>query len=170
MLFLVVLIVASVARERIDEVDDFDPFDSDRDKYAAASGWMMFASVMGIVTEAFIVVARFLNFSVVNRNFSLIGVMVRKYRMWSNDIDTIIHFQDVVTSFVFMACMFAGWVPNAQYSGDVKDERQECEAKNTTLVGDHCDQLNNVEDAQAATAVGLHTLSQFRYNNSNPYI
>ena len=82
MLFLVVLIVASVARERIDEVDDFDPFDNDRDKYAAASGWMMFASVMGIVTEGFIVVARFLNFSVVNRNFSLIGVMVRKYRMW----------------------------------------------------------------------------------------
>ena len=69
-----------------------------------------------------------------------------------------------------MACMFAGWVPNAQYSGDVKDERQECEAKNITLVGDHCDQLNNVEDAQAATAVGLHTLSQFRHNNSNPYI
>ena len=78
MLFLVVLIVASVSRDRIDDVDDFEPFDSDRDKYAAASGWMIFVSVMGIVTETFIVIARFLNFSVVNRNFSLIGVMVRK--------------------------------------------------------------------------------------------
>lgn len=77
MLFLVVLIVSSVSRERIDDVDDFDPFDNDRDKYAAASGWMIFVSVMGIVTETFIVIARFLNFSIVNRNFSLVGVMVR---------------------------------------------------------------------------------------------
>ena len=67
----------------------------------------------------------------------------------------ILHFlllQDVVTSFVFMACMFAGWVPNAVHSGDVKDEREDCEAL-TQPVGDRCDQLKDVESAMAATAV-----------------
>lgn len=54
-----------------------------------------------------------------------------------------------------MACMFAGWVPNAEYSDDVKNVREDCEAQNATLVGDHCNQLKKVESAQAATAVGL---------------
>ena len=67
-----------------------------------------------------------------------------------------------------MGCMFAGWVPNAEYSGDVKDVREDCEAYNATLVGNHCDQLKDVESAQAATAVG-HTLSQIYYNSSLPY-
>ena len=53
-----------------------------------------------------------------------------------------------------MACMFAGWVPNARYSADVKDERQDCEMLKQP-VGDRCDQLKDVESAMAATAVGL---------------
>lgn len=59
-----------------------------------------------------------------------------------------------MTSFVFAACMFAGWVPNAVYAKDVKDMREDCEAQ-TGPVGDYCDQLNDVESAQAATAVSL---------------
>ena len=78
-LCVVVLITASISKERIEEVDDFDPFDDDRDRYGAVSGWMIFVSVMGIVTEGFIVVSRFLNLSIVNKNFALIGVMVRFY-------------------------------------------------------------------------------------------
>ena len=77
MLCVVVLITASISRERIQEVDDFDPFDDDRDRYEAVAGWMLFISVMGMVTETFIVIARFLNLSLVNKNFALIGVMVR---------------------------------------------------------------------------------------------
>lgn len=79
MLCVVVLIVASLTRERIDEVKDFDPFEDNRDKYAAVSGWFIFVSVMGIVTETFIVTSRFLNFAIVNKNFSLIGVVVREH-------------------------------------------------------------------------------------------
>ena len=54
-----------------------------------------------------------------------------------------------------MACMFAGWVPIAVYSGNVKDEREDCEASPDVPVGDRCDQLKDVESAMAATAVGL---------------
>ena len=71
------LVTASLCRERVQEVDDFSPFDDDRDRYEAVSGWMIFISVMGITTETFIVIARFLNFSIVNKNFALIGVLVR---------------------------------------------------------------------------------------------
>jgi len=48
--------------------------------------------------------------------------------------------------------MFAGWVPNAVYASDVKDIREDCEARNTHDDG-YCDQLKDVESAQAATAV-----------------
>ena len=66
--------------------------------------------------------------------------------------------QDVVTSFVFMGCMFAGWVPSAVYSGDVKDEREDCEA----IIEPVGDQLKNVESGLAATAVSL--LSSIQYH------
>lgn len=77
---MVLLSVASLCSARINKVDDVAPFDNDRDKYAAASGWMIFVSVMGIITEVSIVVARFLNISIVNQYFALIGVMVRGAR------------------------------------------------------------------------------------------
>lgn len=76
---MVLLSVTALLRVRINDVDDIDPFDKDRGRYEAAAGWLIFVSVMGIVTESFIVVARFLNISVVNKNFSLIGVTVSQH-------------------------------------------------------------------------------------------
>lgn len=105
MLFLVVLIVASLSKLRIEEVDDFDPFDKDRDKYEAASGWMIFVSIMGMITEAFIVVARFLNFSIVNRNFSLIGVLVSNRRKLRDANDSIF-----ITGCCYEFCVYGVYV------------------------------------------------------------
>ena len=59
-----------------------------------------------------------------------------------------------------MGCMFAGWVPSAVYSGDVKDEREDCEAL-IEPVDNHCNQLKNVESGLAATAVSLLSLIQY---------
>lgn len=61
-----------------------------------------------------------------------------------------------MTSLVFAACMFAGWVPSAVYAKDVKDVQQDCDAlaQEGAPVGSRCDQLQDVESALAATAVG----------------
>ena len=64
--------------------------------------------------------------------------------------------------------MFAGWVPNAVYSGDVKDEREDCEAL-TQPVGDRCDQLKDVESAMAATAVSLVLVTTNFYHTIYPW-
>jgi len=70
------LIMAVLSRSRISDVDDVDPYDDDRSKYEATVGWLIFASVMAIVSESFIIGLRFLNIAFINTNFPLVGVMV----------------------------------------------------------------------------------------------
>ena len=65
-----------LSRSRISDVDDVDPYDDDRSKYEATASWLIFASVMAIVTESFIISLRFLNIAFINANFPLVGVVV----------------------------------------------------------------------------------------------
>ena len=73
------LVTAAISRSRIGKVDDVDPYDGDRGKYKAAAGWLIFVSVMAIVTESFIIGLRFLNITFLNINFALFGVVVSLY-------------------------------------------------------------------------------------------
>ena len=48
--------------------------------------------------------------------------------------------------------MFAGWVPDAVYTADINDLREQCETQDSPVTA-FCHQLKDVEHAMTATAV-----------------
>ena len=59
------------------EVIDYD----DAGDYEAAAGWLVFVAVMGMAIEPLIAILRVLNFSFVNQNFLIFGIVVSNYHV-----------------------------------------------------------------------------------------
>ena len=62
----------------------------------------------------------------------------------------------MIASLVLAACLFAGWVPFAVYTTDIKDLRHLCEAKDLPNAT-NCNQLEDLEHAMTATTVSCVT-------------
>ena len=76
--------------------------------------------------------------------------------------DFILSIQDVVTSIVFVLCLFAGAVSNAAYSSDNADTYEDYRCDSTNISVDResvCDDLTTVRDGEGATAVSFSVTS-----------
>ena len=63
--------------------------------------------------------------------------------------------QDIVTSVVFIVCLFAGAEANAIYSSNNADYHDDAKFICDIITTDLCDNLAVVRDAEAATAVSF---------------
>ena len=74
-------------------------------------------------------------------------------------VGCILSIQDIVTSIVFVLCLFSGAVSNAAYSSDNADTYEEYRCDDNNISRDRekvCDDLTTVRDAEGATAVSFN--------------
>ena len=69
------------------------------------------------------------------------------------EVNCIFFLQDIVTSVVFIVCLFAGAEANAIYSSNNADNHDIAKLTCVIINTDLCDNLVTVRDAEAATAV-----------------
>ena len=70
------LVTVVISKIKINDADNVDSLDEDRGDYEAVASWLIFTSVMAVVTESITVGLRFLNVTFVNAKFALVGLMV----------------------------------------------------------------------------------------------
>ena len=71
--------------------DEYDEFDNDRDRFRAVAGWLLFASIAGIVSRALMITARGLCYVQICRtryNVFAVLVSINTYMLYlaSNNI------------------------------------------------------------------------------------
>ena len=86
MLCFIILICAGVtlgavssAEDNADRLNDGRTDSVDFGKYRSAAGWMLFVAIMGMIIEPSLILVRFLNVEIVNKNFLLFGFVVSNY-------------------------------------------------------------------------------------------